>query len=303
MPRPPRIHIPNAYYHVMLRGNAGQPIFFSDLDRCRLCFLIQEGIERFDHRIHAFCFMGNHIHLVIQTGKVGLSRIVQNFAFRYAAYLNKMKKRVGHIFQDRFKSILVDSDRYLRELVRYIHLNPVRAGLVKCPENYFWSGHRTYMGSDRISWLTTGRVLCDFGDSSQSHRKAYSDFIEEGIGLEEKSDFETGNEHGILGDGEFVEELIVPNILRTDEMEPSLDKLVSLICCRYEISLEVLIRGSSTARVSKIRTMMVLIALRELHVPLHAVGDFFKKDPSGLRKLALRFEKKGDGDAGFAAGN
>ena len=120
----------------MLRGNGGERIFFNDQDRWRMCLLIQEGDERYVHRLLGYCFMTNHIHLAIQVRQVKLSRIMQNLAFRYARYLNRKHKRIGHVFQGRFKSILVDSDRYLKELVRYIHLNPVRAGMVNLPEEY-----------------------------------------------------------------------------------------------------------------------------------------------------------------------
>ena len=125
--RKPRIHRPTFFYHVILRGNNGQQIFFSDIDRCRLCFIIQQGVERFDHRIHGFCFMSNHIHLIIQTGNVQLSKIMHHLGSRYARYINRTHKRIGHLFQGRFKAILVDEDNYLSELVRYVHLNPVRA--------------------------------------------------------------------------------------------------------------------------------------------------------------------------------
>ena len=124
MARRPRFHLPFGIYHVMLRGNDGLPIFFSDADRCRMSLLLQEGVEQFSHYIHAFCFMSNHIHLAIQVRETSISRIMQNLAFRYARYINKKYDRVGHLFQGRFKSIIVDGNRYLKELVRYIHLNP-----------------------------------------------------------------------------------------------------------------------------------------------------------------------------------
>ena len=106
MARNPRIHFPCAFFHVMLRGNGGQDIFFSSEDRTRLCFLLQEGVERFNHRIHAFCFMGNHIHIVIPVNVIPLSKIIQNFSFRYTRYINTALARTGHLFQGRYKAIL-----------------------------------------------------------------------------------------------------------------------------------------------------------------------------------------------------
>ena len=123
----------------------GSMYFFSDADRCRMCWLIQDGVERFGHKVHSFCFMTNHIHLAIQVDKINISRVMQNLAFRYARYINRNERRIGHLFQGRFKSILVDSSHYLRKLVRYIHLNPVRAGLVNKAKTYLWSSHQSYL--------------------------------------------------------------------------------------------------------------------------------------------------------------
>lgn len=139
MARKPRIHYPGAFYHVMLRGNDGQVIFFDDSDRCRFYLLIQEGISRFRYRVHAFCCMGNHIHLTIQVSEIPLSRIIQNLSFRYTRWINRKYGRIGHLFQGRYKAILVDADIYLAQLVRYIHLNPVRGRLVMNPEDFSWS--------------------------------------------------------------------------------------------------------------------------------------------------------------------
>ncbi len=136
MARPKRYHIPGSFYHVMLRGNDGQNIFFSDSDRCVMCLLLQEGKERYGHWIHAFCFMRNHIHLLIQVGEIPLSKIMQNVAFRYAQRINRKTKKIGHLFQGRFKAILIEERSYFIKLLRYIHLNPVRAKIVNSPENY-----------------------------------------------------------------------------------------------------------------------------------------------------------------------
>ena len=130
MARRPRFHFPGATYHVMLRGNNGKAIFTSDEERCRFCFLIQEGVERFGHQIYAFCFMTNHIHLALKVNDVPLSKIIQNLSFRYTRFFNWRHNVIGHLFQGRFKSVLVDGSRYLKHLIRYIHLNPVRANMV-----------------------------------------------------------------------------------------------------------------------------------------------------------------------------
>ena len=131
MARKARIHYPGALYHVILRGNARQDIFIDDGDRYRFYLLMQEGIARYRHSIHAFCLMTNHLHLLIQVADIPLSRIMQNLSFRYTRWSNGRQWQSGHLFQGRYKAVLVNGDEYLLELVRYLHLNPVRAGLVK----------------------------------------------------------------------------------------------------------------------------------------------------------------------------
>lgn len=155
-----------------MRGNGGQRIFFSDQDRCRLLLLLQEGIHRFGHRIHGFCLMDNHLHLAIQVAEVPLAKIMQNLAFCYTRWINLRQRRIGHLFQGRYKAILVDRDAYLLELVRYIHLNPVRAGLVAEPRRYAWSGHRAYLGDEVLPWLTTDWILGQFSAKGHTRRPA-----------------------------------------------------------------------------------------------------------------------------------
>ncbi len=159
MARKPRIHFPDAVYHVIVRGNCRQDIFIDDHDRYRFYLLLQAGTERFGHRIHAFCLMSNHVHLVVQTGEIPLSRIMQNLSLRYTRWINWRHHRVGHLFQGRYKAVLVDADAYFLELVRYVHLNPVRAEMAKTPEEYLWTGHRAYLGKETLPWLTTDWAL------------------------------------------------------------------------------------------------------------------------------------------------
>jgi REP element-mobilizing transposase RayT len=146
MARKPRLHVPGGVYHVMLDGNGGPEIFLTDEDRLHFYDLVEEGVDRFGHRIHGFCLMGNHVHLVVQVAETPLAKIVQNLSFRYTRWIHRRQRTVGHVFQGRYKAILVDADAYLLTLVRYVHLNPVRAALVAHPDDYRWSGHRTYLG-------------------------------------------------------------------------------------------------------------------------------------------------------------
>ena len=148
MPRRPRLHFPGAPYHVILRGNARQDIFFEDEDRYRFCFLVQEGVERFRHRVAAFCLMTNHVHLAIQVADVPLSRIPRNLSFRYTRWINRRGNRSGHLLQGRYKAFIVEKESYLLEVSRYIHLNPTSAKLVKNPEDWMYSSYCEYLGID-----------------------------------------------------------------------------------------------------------------------------------------------------------
>ena len=146
----------------MLRCNGGQDIFFLDQDRYRWSLLIQEGVERHRHRIHGFCLMTNHAHVAIQVGETPLAKILQNPSFRYTQWVNRRRCRMGHLFQRRYKQVLADGEAYLLELVRYIHLNPARAGLLIAPDEYLWT-IETYeselldeleaLAQEKIVWL------------------------------------------------------------------------------------------------------------------------------------------------------
>jgi len=206
MARKPRVHYPGALYHAILRGNSGQTIFFDDNDRTRFYLLIQEGVERFGHRIHAFCLMTSHVQLAIQIADISLSRILQNLSFRYTRWVNWRQGKTGHLFQGRYKAVLIDADTYLQGLTRYIHLNPVRAGMVRDPEKYSWSGHRAYLGLETIPWLTTDWVLSQFSKRLSVARRTYMRFIEEGKGGGHQEEYHRGSDTDsrILGDDTFI---------------------------------------------------------------------------------------------------
>jgi putative transposase len=154
MPRPNRAHAVGLTMHVTLRGNDRQPIFQSDIDRSHLSDLMHEGVRRFNHRVHAFCFMTNHLHFMIQVAESRIGAIVQHFASAYAHYFNKRYERVGHLFENRFKSTLVQDDAYAMQLLRYIHRNPVEANLCDNAADYRWSSHKAYLGRAYWTWLT-----------------------------------------------------------------------------------------------------------------------------------------------------
>lgn len=179
MPRPIRKHLPGAFYHITQRGNARKRLFFSDEDRFRFCMLLQEGVERFGHRIHAFCLMDNHIHLLAQAGADPISKAMHNLTFRYAKYLNKKFGANGHQFQGRYFSGFIGSDEYLLEALKYVHLNPVKANMVSKPADYYWSTHCYYSDIDNIHWVERDYCLGLFHDDFNRSVREYDLYMDQ----------------------------------------------------------------------------------------------------------------------------
>lgn len=183
MTRPLRIEYPGAVYHVTVRGNARMPVFENDGDRAGFLKLIEEAVNRFNWRCYAYCLMGNHYHLLVETVDGNLSLGMRHINGVYTQQFNRCHHRAGHLFQGRFKSIIVDRDAYLLELCRYVVLNPVRAGMVERPEEYVWSSYGATVGVSRGSgFLAVDWILSQFADETGEARKRYMEFVMAGIG-------------------------------------------------------------------------------------------------------------------------
>ena len=156
MARPLRIEFPGAVYHVTARGDRREPIFFDDDDRHALLEVVAQALSRFDAEALSYCLMGNHYHFVLHTRQGNLSLLMRHINGVYTQAFNRRHKKVGHLFQGRFKAILVDRDAYLLEVCRYVDLNPVRARMVKKPEAWAWSSYRAHVGLAPLpAWLDT----------------------------------------------------------------------------------------------------------------------------------------------------
>ncbi len=291
MARKPRIHYPAALYHVILRGNARQDIFFEDEDRYRFYLLLQEGVERYGHRIHAFCLMTNHVHLAIQVGEVPLSRIMQNLCFRYTRWINWRRNRTGHLFQGRFKAVLVDGDAYLLELTRYLHLNPVRAGMVPAPEDYPWSGHRAYIGCETIPWLTTDWVLSQFAENSERARHAYRQFVDKGKEDGHLQEFQSGadSDSRFLGNDDFIDK-----VLFYAEQKPKcridLAGVLAGVCQKYMIQEKDLAAPGKYRNLSEARAMAAWLILETGVATLADLSRYTGRDISTLSSAAKQLQ-------------
>jgi len=275
----------------MLRGNGGQEIFFDDEDRYHLYLLMQEGIERFGHRIHGFCCMPNHVHLVVQVAREPLSRIMQNLGFRYTRWVNKKQSRTGHLFQGRYKAVLVDADSYLLELVRYIHLNPVRAGLAKDPVEYPWSSHRAYLGLEELPWVHTEWVLSQFAKRLVTCRKRYTIFIQKGITEGHREEFHQGSEDSrILGDDDYLNRVLGTEPRSTSPV--TLRDIVAHVAADMGVTQKKLKEAGRDRDAAKARAAVGYLARRLDVASLTEVAAFFQRDLSTLSRQVGELEKK-----------
>ena len=206
MSRPIRIEFPDALYHVTARGDRREDIFEDDADRQMFLSTLEQVVTQFNWLCHAWCLMDNHYHLMIQTPDGNLSKGMRQLNGVYTQASNRRHQRVGHLFQGRFKAILVDSDAYLLELTRYVVLNPVRAGMVKKPADWPWSSYRASVGLEpATSWLAVDGVLAQFGKRRSLAQQRYAQFVAEGVNAE--SPWAKLKGQVFLGDEHFVERM------------------------------------------------------------------------------------------------
>jgi len=257
--RPIRIEFPGALYHVMSRGVGGSATFWDDDDRIRFLdgigTLIEEGVLL----VHAFCLMTNHFHLLCETPIGKLGRWMHTLLSSYSRDFNRRHSRAGHLWQARYKAILVEPGSYFLDCSRYIHLNPVRAAIVRCAEEYLWSSYRCYLGLDSaVDWVSRERVLAVAGGLDR-----YSAFVEEGLGADDACPFERATAGLFFGDKQFVKNMraLVPQPRRSGELsrygslnrlqQPSIGHLMAIVDdvfqdwsrCQRRRALAFLLRG------------------------------------------------------------
>jgi REP element-mobilizing transposase RayT len=232
MARPLRIEFPGALYHVTSRGDRREPIYEDDADREQFLATLAEVVERYNWLCHAYCLMTNHYHLILETVEGNLSKGMRQLNGVFTQSSNRRHGRQGHLFQGRFKGILVDKDSYLLELSRYVVLNPVRAGMAQDPEQWFWSSYRATAGeSTTPPWLETDFVLRQFAEDRDRAQARYRRFVLEGLG---RDIWQNLRQQIYLGDETFVEKmqaavnikgdrLSVPNIQRRPPPAPLAD--------------------------------------------------------------------------------
>ena len=295
MPRLARLDAPGVLHHVMGRGIEGKEIFLGDLDRNDFISRLVKLVEDDAMDIYAWALLSNHFHLLCKTNKRPLSSSMRKLLTGYVVNFNMRHKRHGHLFQNRYKSIVCQEDAYLLELVRYIHLNLIRVGLVKDREGLNrspWSGHSGLMGYVKRPWQDTGYILSFFG-KGRGRKKSYLNFLEQGIALGSRPELVGGglirslggwaevmglrrrrerqlSDQRILGDGDFVETVLTEmddlgrENLRFGAKRTDLSLLAKRVCSVHKVSVGEIRSGSRRHEIVEARRVFSWLAVKEL---------------------------------------
>lgn len=323
MPRKGRIDAPGAIHHIICRGIEGQNIFWDDADRIDLLQRLEKILPETNTPCYAWALLPNHFHLLLKTGYAPIATVMLRLLSGYAGRFNRRHRRSGHLFQNRYKSILCQENKYLLELVRYIHLNPLRTGIVASLEqldDYSYCGHGILMGLRRCDWLEADFVLSLFGKGVSAARKSYRAFISKGIALGKRPELTGGGlirsmggwttikslrnlqihlkgDERILGDSDFVESTLNA---QDEQMEQryklqaqgyDFEKVVSRVAEVFDIKTDqILIAGKQPQRVNS-RSLVCYWAVKELKMKATAVAKLLGITQSTVTRAVQRGEK------------
>jgi len=305
----------------MIRGIESSRIFHDDEDRENFLVRVGQVVERTGTRILAWALMDNHVHFLLFSGKAGISTFMRRLLTGYAVWFNRRHRRFGHLFQNRYKSIACEEDPYLLELVRYIHLNPVRASVVKTMEeldHYRWSGHSVLVGKNRKEWQETNYVLGQFGNGKGKAIRAYRRFMEEGEGLGKRADLTGGGlvrslggwsrvlslrakgeqmEHDprVLGGWDFVRAIMrqaderLARQMGNWERKRCIEELVRKMCKKAGLRDEEIKGGGQRRKVAGVRGEVAYLLSRQMGVSMAEIG---RNLGVGTSAIAMAIRKK-----------
>ena len=279
MARPVRIEYEGAVYHVTARGNERNKVFFTKADYRKFKEYLREGQTKYGFILHCYVLMTNHYHLLIETPEKNLSRIMHYLNSSYTTYINIKRKRSGHLFQGRYKAILVDRDSYLLELSKYLHLNPVRANMVARPEEYPHSSYSAYIGeSDGL--VRTTDLLAMFSKDARVATQKYRIFVESALGEEQESPMKKVYGGMILGSVPFIKETLhrlEDELLQRTETSHKkalrsryeIEDVMSLVCAHYGVTPEIAV----SAQRNDIRKIVIYLMKKQSAASNHEIGE------------------------------
>lgn len=298
MARKPRFHVPGGLCHVITRGNNRQTVFGDDTDRAGFLTFMEDYARRMGIIVLAYVLMENHVHMLVEVGEKPLSEFMRRLLGRFTQRFNRRHGRVGHLFQGRYKAILCERESYLKELVRYIHLNPVRAGIVAKPESYAWSSHRAYVGLVPAGSVAVDRVLGMFGRSRDRAREAFGRFVQDGMNQGHRPEFYRVTEGRYLGSDEFLESVRAKEARMSRRLSKrrfprmGLDELAEGLAVEYQTDVQTIKSLNRTPPLPAVRSRLAFEA-----VVLHGhkgveVARWLGCDPSSVTKAIRRKEEK-----------
>lgn len=323
MPRQARLDIPGALHHIMVRGINKSDIFDDDQDRALFLERLGKNVAEGKCTIYAWVLMSNHVHILFKSGREGISQVMRKSLTWYAQYYNRRYHRTGHLFENRYKSILCDEDAYLLALVRYIHLNPLRARIVKTIEqldSYPWSGHRAIIGKAKYPWMDSEYVLAQFGSSRRKALHAYRKFMGEEMSKDQAEELRGGGlirsqggwsqvlsmrrrgqkevfDERILGSGDFVNKVLddteerQAGQLKNKRAGLTIQGIIDEECRKKGISSLELKGGSKRRKVSDVRSLIGLRSRDELGLSSAEIARHVGINTSGIIRSIERAEK------------
>ena len=296
MARPLRIEFPGAVYHVMSRGNEKASIFRDDLDRRTFLAILASVVRKEDWRLHSFCLLGNHYHLLIETPLGRISRGMHSLNSRYSQRFNRRYVRCGHLFEGRFKGLLVEKERHLLELHRYIVLNPVRAGLTTRPEDWVWSSYRATCGLVVVPpWLETRWTLAQFALDRKMALGEYERFVREGMAKETTP---VVTRQIFVGGEDFRSAMarrLAPRSLDDDiprqqrePHPPSLDEVCAVVARDWSVPVEIL----ASRNAGEPRLAAIYLATKVTGLTAQKVGAAFGVKRGRVSNVVATLEKR-----------
>jgi len=297
MARPLRIVYPGALYHVTARGNERKKVFLSEVDYKKFLSYLTDAAHKYGAILHVFVLMDNHYHLLIETPKPNLSSFMHAVASAYTTYFNIKRKRSGHLFQGRYKSIVIEKDSYLLELSRYIHLNPVRAGIVQRPQDYLFSSYRSYIFPKHES-MVSRELLWDMISRNQEEApRRYRDFVESALLETPPNPFEKVYGGVLLGKPPFIKDILK----RVAEMIPKnetaqrrvlsssvsgIEEIIRFLSCHFKVAEETIVNASPY------RSYALYLARKHTPVASSDIGRYFNISCSAVTKMGTRLKQR-----------
>lgn len=282
MSRRSRLHVPGGVYYIAQRSSSHQSIFSEPSDYADFERLLAVLLTRCRAKVHAFCWEQSMIHMAVQISDVPVGRLMQRLTSQFSRHVHQKKGQAGHLFQHRYHSVLIDPDAYLLKLIRYLHLIPVRAELVRDPADYTLSSHRAYLGLTTIPWLTTQVAMRKLGHRGESARFAYGQLMRERPAPEEETCFLRGSPEDprILGDRQFLS--VVPRHQRVFRSSCSIDQVIDTVSVALGVDRDQVLSRSRQRHLTLARALVTWYATERGIATLAEVARRLQRDPSTL---------------------